>query len=40
MSVVGAPIEKEAHQDAKPSFSEGAERYRLLRKDRHPASSL
>jgi hypothetical protein len=31
--VVGALGEREAHQDAKPSFSEGIEEFSLLPKD-------
>lgn len=33
MSAVGAAVEREAYQDAKPLFSEGAERFSLLGKD-------
>jgi hypothetical protein len=32
MFVVGAVVEREAHQDAKPSFSEGAESSTFLEK--------
>jgi hypothetical protein len=30
---IGAAADREGHQDAKPSFSKGAEGFRLLRKD-------
>lgn len=33
MSAVGAAVESEAHQDAKPLFSEGVEGFSLLGKD-------
>lgn len=40
MLVVGAAIEREAHEDADPSFSKGAEGYILPGEAWHPASSL
>lgn len=33
MSAIGDAVEREAHQDAKPPFSEGAEGFSLLGKD-------
>jgi hypothetical protein len=33
MLVINAEVEREAHQDAKPSFSKGAEGFSLLGKD-------
>ena len=33
MLFIGAEVEREAHKDAKPSFSEGAEWFSLLGKD-------
>jgi hypothetical protein len=33
MLVIGAPVEREAHQDAKPSLSERAEGFSFLGKD-------
>jgi hypothetical protein len=40
MLAVGAEVNREAYQDAKPSFSEGARGFILLGKGWHPASSL
>jgi hypothetical protein len=33
MLVIGSAVERKAHQDAKPSFPEGAERFSLPRRD-------
>ena len=40
MLFIGAEVEREAHKDAKPSFSEGAEWFSLLGKDWHPVTLL